>query len=93
MCCFALILLGLGPRIAIAAVWLFGDRVELAFDGWVLPLLGLLFVPWTTLMYLIAWSPVAGATGWDWLLVFLGMVADVATYGARAAKGRTGYYS
>jgi hypothetical protein len=92
MCCFAIIMLGLGPRFAVAFWWIFGDRVELAFDGWVLPLLGLLFLPWTTLMYLIVWSPVTGATGADWILVGLGVVADIATYSARASKGRTSYY-
>ena len=32
-----------GPRFAIVAMWLFGDRVDLAFGSWVWPLLGLLF--------------------------------------------------
>ena len=40
MCCFALLFMFLGPRFAVVMVWLFGDRVELAFDGWFLPLLG-----------------------------------------------------
>ena len=93
MCCFAIIMLGLGPRFAVIAWWIFGDRVELAFDGWVLPLLGVLFLPWTTLMYLIVWSPIAGATGADWILVRLGVARghrDVRRAGF--GKGRTSYY-
>jgi hypothetical protein len=92
MCCFALIIMGLGPRIAVAVWWIFGDRVDRAFDSWVLPLLGLIFLPWTTLAYLIVWSPVGGASGADWILIVIGVFADIASYAARGAKGRTSYY-
>ena len=30
----------LGPRLAVAIWWLFGNKVELAFDSWIWPLLG-----------------------------------------------------
>ena len=55
-------------------------------------MLGLLFLPWTTLMYVIAWSPVGGVEGAEWLLVALGLALDIATYSARAARGKTSYY-
>jgi hypothetical protein len=93
MCCLALITLGLGPRIALVAWWIFGDKVDLAFDSWVWPLLGILVLPWTTLAYVIAWQPIVGVDGgWDYLLIVLGVVADIATYSARAARGKTSYY-
>jgi hypothetical protein len=93
MCCLALITLGLGPRIALVAWWIFGDKVDLAFDSWVWPLLGILVLPWTTLAYVIAWQPIVGIDGgWDYLLIVLGVVADIATYSARAARGKTSYY-
>jgi hypothetical protein len=93
MCCLALIMLGLGPRIALVVWWIFGDKVDLAFSTWVWPLLGLVFLPWTTLAYVIAWQPVVGVQGgWDVLLIVLGVAADIATYSARGAKGRTSYY-
>jgi hypothetical protein len=78
----------LGPRFAVLAIWLFGDRVELAFDGWLLPLLGLIFLPWTTLMYLLVWSFPGGVSGAEWIVVGLGVVLDVATYSARSAQSR-----
>ena len=88
MCCFVLLLVALGPRFGIIAVWLFGDRVDLAFDSWLWPLLGLLFAPWTTLMYLATWSVVGGVSGGDWILVGLGVVLDVATYASKPAQAR-----
>ena len=88
MCCLALIAAGIGPRIALGLVWIFGDRVEMAFSSWVWPLLGLLFLPWTTLMYVLAWGPLDGVSGWGWVLVALGALLDVATYSSRAATQR-----
>lgn len=88
MCCFVLVLGLLGPRIALLAWWLFGDKVDLAFDTWLWPLLGLIFLPWTTLAYVLAWGPVNAVSGAGWLVVALGFAADLATYSARAAKSR-----
>jgi hypothetical protein len=92
MCCFVLFTLGLGPRIALAVWWIFGEKVGAAFDGFLLPFLGLLFLPWTTLAYVLAWTDQNGVTGVDWLFVGLGLAADIMTYSARAAKGKTSYY-
>ncbi len=67
---------------------IFGDKVDLAFDTWVWPLLGLIFLPWTTLAYVLMWSVVGGVEGAEWLVVALGFVADVMTYSSRAATSR-----
>ena len=88
MCCFVLLFVALGPRFAILAMWLFGDRVDAAFDSWLWPLLGLFVAPWTTLMYLLTWSAVGGVSGGDWFFVGLGVVLDVATYSAKSAQAR-----
>jgi hypothetical protein len=85
MCCFVGTVAILGPRVAIAFVWIFGDRVELAFDSWWLPLLGLIFLPWTTLAYLIAWQPGGLDGNWDALLIVLGVAFDIITYLQRSA--------
>lgn len=88
MCCLALTAGFLGPRVALLAWWLFGNKVDAAFDTWVWPLLGLIFLPWTTLAYVLAWGPINAVSGAGWLVVALGFAADVATYSARAAKSR-----
>ena len=88
MCCLVLIAGFLGPRLALGLWWIFGDKVDLAFDTWIWPLLGLIFLPWTTLAYVLAWGPVNAVSGAGWLVVALGFAADIATYSARAAKSK-----
>jgi hypothetical protein len=90
MCCIVLLASGLGPRLVLLGWWIFGDKVDAVWSSWVWPLLGLLFFPWTTLFYVIVWSAVGGVSGAEWLLVALGVVLDIGTYGARSAKSRYG---
>jgi hypothetical protein len=87
VCCALLLASGLGPRIALFFWWIFGDKPDAAIDSWVWGLLGFLFLPWTTLMYIIAWSPVVGINGfWDGVLIVIGVMLDIATYAAKPAQ-------
>jgi hypothetical protein len=62
-------------------LWLFTPRVDAAFDGgFLLPLLGFLFLPFTTMAYVFAWSPVDGISGGGWILVIGGLLFDAGTY-------------
>jgi hypothetical protein len=88
VCCLALTAGFLGPRIALFVWWVFGNKVDAAFGSWVWPLLGLIFLPWTTLAYVLAWGPLNGVSGAGWLVVAIGFAADIATYSSRAAKSR-----
>ena len=89
MCCFFATLLFFGPRLAFLVYWmLFSTRVNLALNGWLLPLLGLIFLPWTFLMYLIVWSP-TGIVGWDWLWLGLALAGDIATYTSGGYKRKS----
>ena len=98
MCCFFLILVFLGPRIAGPIWWIFQPlRWEAAFREfasgdlwWIWPILGIVFLPWTTIMYVLAWGAVDGVSGAGWLLVALGVVLDIASYSARSVQSR--YY-
>lgn len=85
MCCLVGILGILGPRFALAFWWIFGNKVDVAFDSWIWPLLGLIFLPWTTLAYVIAWQPGGISGNWDVLLIVIGVALDVLTYMHRAA--------
>ena len=88
MCCLVLSAGFLGPRFALLLWWIFGDKVDAAFSTFIWPFLGLLFLPWTTLAYVLAWGPITDVSGMGWLLVALGFVADIATYSAKSAKAR-----
>jgi hypothetical protein len=72
-------------------MWIFGDRVERAFDTALWPILGLLFAPWATIMYVLLWDPATGVTGGEWLIVGVAAAVDVASWGARLAKASRPY--
>ena len=81
MGCLALtLILFLPSRLALVLVWVFGDRVEQAFDGGLVPLLGLLFLPLTTLVYTLVWDP-AGLSVGEGLLVAIAAIADLSAPG------------
>jgi hypothetical protein len=87
MCCFFTLLVFLGPRFAILFWWLVDPiRFEATFGGkWLIALLTWIFIPWTQLMYL-AVAPFGAVTegpditGFDWVLLGLAIVCDIASY-------------
>ena len=85
MCCAIAILGILGPR-ALILFWWLSDPVRWAVtfnNDVLLPALGFLFLPWTTLMYVALWSA-GGLTGLGWVFVGLGFLVDLGTYGGGA---------
>ena len=86
MCCAFLSLFLLGPRIFNIFWWIFQPaRWNLAFAGWPIgtwlwAILGTIFLPWTTLMFVIV-AP-GGVVGFDWLWLGIMFFADLASYGS-----------
>jgi CDP-diglyceride synthetase len=80
MGCLLALLAALSPRLALVLVWIFTNLVDRAFTGFLLPLLGLIFLPLTTLVYVLAYRPVVGVTGWGWFFVFLAVLFDLGSY-------------
>jgi hypothetical protein len=81
-------LIALFSRIALLVVWLTTPLVNRAFHGgWILPLLGILLLPITTLVYVLVSSAYGSVTGWGWLWVALAVLLDLAanSYPARSA--------
>ena len=85
MCCFVLVLFIFGPRVALVLEWIFGHRIQHAFAHWYWPLLGLIFLPWTTLMYTIVWTA-GGVHGANWIAVGIGVCLDIFTYAVRSSQ-------
>ena len=79
--CLLAMLAGIAPRVVLAFMWIVGDRVSAAFDTFIVPLLGLIFLPYTTIFYVLVWSPATGVSGWDWVWIGLGVVLDLMKWG------------
>jgi hypothetical protein len=86
-CLFA-IFAGFAPRVALLLIWLFTNLVDRAFTGILWPLLGIIFLPFTTIMYVLVWVPGVGVTGWRWVWVVVGVLLDIGSYGSSAARRR-----
>jgi hypothetical protein len=79
MCCMLTTLVMAGPRLAIIIWWLFAtSRFNDAFNAIIWPILGIIFAPWTTLMYVILYK--GGITGLDWLWMGLAILIDLGSY-------------
>jgi len=89
MCCLLSTLVMLGPRAGILVWWIL-DRLRFSFafgDNFILPLLGFLFLPWTTLVYLLIWHPGA-PIGFDWVWIALALLVDLGAYSGGVYGGR-----
>jgi hypothetical protein len=86
--CLIAMLAAFAPRVVIILAWLFSDRWDLVWDTWIWPLLGFIFLPYTTIMYVLVWNIATGVSGWDWLWIGLGVLLDIMKWGQIAANRR-----
>ena len=89
-CCLVTALLLLGPRLALLVWWLMDAArfslafstppwpLQLAWPFWVWPLIGAIFVPWTTLVYLVEFP--GGVVGLTWLWLGPGFSIDLGSH-------------
>jgi hypothetical protein len=87
MCCFFAALMFFGPRFGFLVYWLLAPvRVNTSLASlnfpWLVSLLGLIFAPWTLLM----WVAIFPMNGFDWIWLGFGVMADVAAYLGGYAK-------
>lgn len=83
--CLLAILSLISPRLVLVLLWLFSDRLTIAFDSFVLGFLGFLLLPYTTLFYALAYQPFTGVSGFGWILVAFGVLLDLGSYGVGGA--------
>jgi hypothetical protein len=89
MPCFVLLLILISPRLALALMWFFSTYLQRAFNhSFIIPLLGFIFLPLTTLVY--AWEvnshmPLAGIN-LLWLLI--AVIIDLGGLGGGAHRTR-----
>ncbi len=90
--CLLALGIGLAPRIFLILAWIFSARWNLVWMGnWIVPLLGIIVAPYTTVMYMLAWSP-GGVQGWEWLWVILGVLLDVMKWSSMIKYRRENEY-
>ena len=86
--CLVILAALLGPRLVMALWWLLDmARWSATFDNFLLPVLGFLLAPWTTIIYVLV-AP-DGVTGIDWLWIVIAVVADLGSLGGGAARRRS----
>ncbi len=78
--------LAVAPRFFLVLAWIFSDRWNVVWHGdFLLPLLGIVFLPFTTIMYMLVWTA-GGIQGWDWLWIILGLFLDLTSYAQSSAN-------
>ena len=89
MGCWFAVFGGLFPRLALLILWIARPAlVDAAFNTFILPLLGIIFLPFTTLIYVIVYVPGEGLTGWGFLWVIIALLLDIGHWGGRLHPAR-----
>lgn len=77
------------PRVVLALLWVLTDWWSRAFDGWLWPVLGFLFMPYTTLAYLIGRVHGDGQISGGYLvLLIIAVFLDLGMHGASGKKAQ-----
>ena len=81
MGCLLVLFAAFAPRLIVVFAWIARPAYFGAvFDTWIFPLLGLIFLPFTTLIWLLVGAPPQGVEGLDWLWVVLAVLLDLSHY-------------
>lgn len=71
----------ISPRLVLLLMWIFGyGRFDAAFGGFIVPLLGIIFLPITTLVYVIAYDPVTGVSTFGWIALVFAFFLDLGVH-------------
>jgi len=88
--CLLALLAAISPRFVIFLLWIFTDRLTIAFrSGWE-GVLGFLLLPYATLFYALVYAPGKGVDTFGWVIVAIGVLIDLSslTFGSRARRRR-----
>ena len=87
-CCLILLVGLFVPRLAIVLAALFAAYFEKPFDGFLIPLLGFLFLPFTTLAYAWAINTRGEVVGMQAVVVVVAALADLGVFSGSEAQRR-----
>jgi len=81
MCCAITVFILFGPRLALVVWWIVNSALfSSAFNTWIWPLLFALFAPFTMIFFMISWYLSPGISGFDWLLIAVGIALDISSH-------------
>lgn len=77
------------PRLVIIILLIAGDYMGRAYETVLWPILGFLFMPYTTLAYAACVNEGGGVQGWWWALMVLAVMLDLSSlFGGDEARKR-----
>jgi hypothetical protein len=78
------------PRLGTLFIWIARPTMfNEAFNGsWLWPILGIIFLPFTTLMYVILSWGVGVVNGWDWFWIAMAVVIDLMHWSSNVYQNR-----
>jgi hypothetical protein len=82
MPCLFVLFAAFAPRLLLILAWIARPNLmDSVFDTVLLPILGIIFLPFTTLMYVLLYlSGTNGVDGADWLWLAIAVVLDLSHY-------------
>ena len=85
--------IAIAPRLVLILAWIFSDRWPLVWqEAWLLPLLGIIFLPYTTVMYMLTVVVLPGGEttieGFGWIWIILGVILDIGKWGQMLTNRR-----
>ena len=88
MPCLLVFAVLLFPRVILVLMWLFGSVLDRAYHGLVIPLLGFIFLPITTIAY--AWMVANNLPiqGFNLILLIVAVLLDAGSHGGGVSYSR-----
>lgn len=86
MACLLLILIFAFPRVALALLFFFSHYLQHAYHGIVVPILGFIFLPLTTLCYAWLLNSRMPLEGFNVFLLILAVIIDVGGHGGAYSR-------
>jgi hypothetical protein len=82
-CLLAIVVLAF-PRVVLVLMWLFSTTLDRAYHGLLIPVLGFIFLPITTIVYAWMVSSHLALQGVNLLILIVAVLLDVGSHGGGA---------
>ncbi len=84
MPCIIALIAAFFPRLVLIGLAIFSDYLPRAFGGWLWPILGFFFLPFTTLAYAFGKNSNGSIDGWYLVLMIVAVLMDLGIIGGGA---------